>query len=495
MAIAADIVTVLYILSLVVVTVYCIMLGHLLYKYLRHNTPDETNLLKNISKNYEWPFVTIQLPVYNEFYVVEGLIDSIVQQDYPKDRFEIQVLDDSTDETVEVIAKKVKQYQDAGFSIFQIRRPDRKGFKAGALAHGMKEAKGEFIGIFDADFLPKPDFLKALLPYFEDEKVALVQARWDHLNEEYSLITRLQALQLNAHFQVEQHGRVTGNYFLQFNGTAGIWRKKAIIDAGSWQSDTLTEDLDLSIRAQLNGWKLVYLKNVGAPAELPMEMNGLKSQQFRWMKGGAETSKKLLSRIWSSNLNWKLKFHATAQVAAGSIFLFTFLLGILSVPASLTNKFQDFGALPLEWGLLSLIIILAVQYVSNVMAYPEKGNLLKRHINFLWLFPVFLSMSMGLSLHNSLAVIEGWMGKKSSFVRTPKFNLSSLHDRFKLKKYSNPKVSMSTWIEGLCALYFIIAIVWEWSLGNYGFLMLHLLFATGFAAVFILTIKHSIEER
>jgi len=256
------------------------------------NNPD--NEVNKLPADYVWPMVTVQLPLYNEQYVVERLIDTIAAFDYPKDRFEIHILDDSNDETLDIVKRKVEEYKAKGFQIEQILRPIRQGFKAGALKDGTIFAKGEFLAIFDADFMPRADFLKKTVPFFQDPKVGVVQTRWEHINQNYSLITKLQALQLNVHFTVEQVGRMQGDYFLQFNGTAGVWRKSTIDDAGGWEADTLTEDLDLSIRAQMKGWKIKFLEEIGSPAELPAEMNALKSQQFRWMKGGAETARKML---------------------------------------------------------------------------------------------------------------------------------------------------------------------------------------------------------
>jgi len=248
----------------------------------------------------ELPHVTVQLPIYNERHVVDRLIDAVAAIDYPHDRLEIQVLDDSTDDTTDILRRRIRYHQQQGIDIQLIRRPNRTGFKAGALQHGLQRAKGTYIAIFDADFIPQPDFLRQVLPHFQDPRTAVVQTRWAHLNEDHSLLTKLQAFQLNNHFYVEQSGRYLGNLFLQFNGTAGVWRKKAILDAGGWQWDTLTEDLDLSYRAQLKGWKIRYLPWVGTPAELPVEMNSFKAQQYRWIKGGAETARKILPPLWPS---------------------------------------------------------------------------------------------------------------------------------------------------------------------------------------------------
>ena len=434
--------------------------------------------------------VTIQLPIYNEKYVVERLIDNIMQLDYPRDRFEVQILDDSTDETVNIVAQKVEEYRRQGFHIEQVRRTDRKGFKAGALKEGMPLAKGEFIAIFDADFLPKRDFLQRTLCHFNDEKTGVVQTRWEHLNENYSIITRLQALQLNVHFSIEQQGRQGGNYLRQFNGTAGVWRRTAIDDAGGWEADTLTEDLDLSIRAQLRGWKIVYLEEVGSPAELPAEMNGLKSQQFRWMKGGAETARKMLPTIWQSQLSFGQKFQATLQLTGSSIFVCVFLMGVLSVPALLFIGHWEFGTDFMAWTLVGLLAFLAVQYTANVDAPYHEGSYWKRFFRFITLFPLFLALSMGLSLHNSIAVIQGWLGRQSPFVRTPKFNIKSLHDNFRQRHYLTSKITWTTFFEGILTLYFLAALLYGLRQENLHFLLLHFLLALGYGTIFYYTLRH-----
>ncbi|MDH3649815.1 MAG: glycosyltransferase, partial [Saprospiraceae bacterium] len=336
------------------------------------------------------------------------------------------------------------------------------------------------------------DFLHRTLPYFQNSKVGVVQTRWEHINQDYSLITQLQAMQLNVHFTVEQQGRKAGEFMLQFNGTAGVWRKQAIDEAGGWNDDTLTEDLDLSIRAQLKGWEIAYLEDVGSPAELPAEMNGLKSQQFRWMKGGAETARKMLPVVWKSDLSWGKKLHTTFHLLASTIFVFVFMLGVLSVPL-----LWVLHALHLESGIFSIFIIgtlsiICVYYVANVsnrFTNPSR-SLLKSIVKFVFLFPVFLAMSMGLSLHNTVAVIQGYIGKKSAFIRTPKFNIKDLKDSFRSRKYLQRKVSWTTIIEGGLCLYFLYAIVLGIRLNDTSLILFHLLLALGYGAIFILSLKH-----
>jgi cellulose synthase/poly-beta-1,6-N-acetylglucosamine synthase-like glycosyltransferase len=479
----------LYATAIVYITLYCVMQFQLLFHYKRfHARHKETTFRK--AEGADLPFVTVQLPIFNELYVVDRLIDRVLEFDYPKDRFEVHVLDDSTDETVEITAKKVAEYQAKGFNIQHVRRENRQGFKAGALRDAMPLAKGDFIAIFDADFLPRPDFLRTTIAYFDRPEVGVVQTRWEHINQDYSLITRLQAMQLNVHFTVEQQGRRAADFMLQFNGTAGVWRRQTIEDAGGWEADTLTEDLDLSIRAQLKGWKIVYLEKFGSPAELPAEMNGLRSQQFRWMKGGAETARKMLPTVWRSTLPLSKKIHATIHLLASSIFVFIFIAGVLSVPVLFILPHLSINAGWLKWGLIGMLSVISIYYVANVQAELKQESTFKRFAKFLILFPVFLSLSMGLSLHNSIAVLQGYLGKKSPFVRTPKFNIQSIKDSFRKGKYAHSKISWVTIFEGLLALYFLWAVIAALQTANTSFIVFHTLLGIGFGSIFYFTLRH-----
>lgn len=517
-------VLIIYTVALTYITVYCVMQFHLLYYYKKGKRRQQSTDHPTLSERFELvetkelafenaaqesaysdkflpsneslnelPFVTVQLPIYNEMYVVERLIDNITQFDYPKDRFEIHILDDSTDETLDITLKKVKEYKAKGFHIEQITREKRQGFKAGALKDAMPYANGEFIAIFDADFLPRPDFLKQTIPYFKNPEIGVVQTRWEHINENYSLITRLQALQLNVHFTVEQVGREAGDYMLQFNGTAGVWRRQTIEDAGGWEADTITEDLDLSIRAQLKGWKIHFLEEVGSPAELPAEMNGFKSQQFRWMKGGAETAKKMLPSVWRSNLDLRQKIQATFHLLASTIFLFVFLMGVFSVPLLffIGDLIQlGFDQNIFAYFLIGLLSIMAVYFVGNVQAPVHQLSFHKALFKFLFLFPLFLALSMGLSLHNSVAVLQGYLGKKSPFIRTPKFNIKSIKDSFVKQKYFSKKLSWTTIGEGLLSVYFLGGVIMGICLQNTTFILFHLMLFFGYGAIFYFTLKH-----
>ncbi|MEE3148243.1 MAG: cellulose synthase family protein, partial [Bacteroidota bacterium] len=289
-------IVIIYTLALTVIFLYSLAQLNLLFNYLKAKKKKDDAPVFNFSNAEEIPFVTIQLPLYNELYVVERLLDNIAQIDYPLDKLEIQVLDDSTDESLQTTQRKIEALQAAGIPIKHITRTNRQGFKAGALKEGLAIAKGEFIAIFDSDFVPNPDWLQKTVPYFKDEKIGVVQTRWAHLNRDYSLLTKIQAFALDFHFVLEQVGRNFGHHFINFNGTAGIWRKTCILDAGNWQGDTLTEDLDLSYRAQLKKWDFKYLEDVETPAELPVAISAARSQQFRWNKGAAENFQKLYGR-------------------------------------------------------------------------------------------------------------------------------------------------------------------------------------------------------
>lgn len=438
----------------------------------------------------EWPLVTVQLPVYNELYVVERLIDSVIALDYPKDKLEIQVLDDSTDESFEVAATKVAELQKAGYDIQHVKRPERVGFKAGALAYGLERAKGQFTAIFDADFLPKPEFLKKTIPWFMmDEKIGVVQTRWEHLNEEYSILTELQAFGLDAHFTVEQSGRNAGGHFINFNGTAGVWRNKCIDDAGGWQSDTITEDLDLSYRAQLKGWKFKYLEEVGSPAELPAEMNALKNQQFRWTKGAAECAVKNLPKVIKQRgLGMGTKVHAIFHLMNSFVFICVLCTAVLSLPLMIykatENNYRELFNLASIF-MLSFGILAYFYWISRRRQEDHS------FLTFLRKFPMFLSVSMGLSLHNSIAVIEGYMGRKTPFIRTPKFAIEQMSGSWSDKKYRALKANPLTIVEGLLALYFLAGVVLAIVMQEYGFLPFHIMLTIGFGYVFFFSIKHT----
>ncbi|MBA2421680.1 MAG: glycosyltransferase, partial [Chitinophagales bacterium] len=435
---------------------------------------------------------TVQLPIYNELYVVERLMDAVSLLNYPKDKLEIQMLDDSEDETTDIIRKKMFQFQAMGFDVVHIRRPDRTGFKAGALGYGLQLAKGEFIAIFDADFMPKPNFLISTLPQFLRPQVGVVQTRWEHLNKDYSLITKLQAFGLDAHFTVEQTGRNSAGHFINFNGTAGIWRKQCIIESGGWQSDTLTEDLDLSYRAQLKGWKFIYLENIGTPAELPVAMNALKNQQFRWNKGAAECAKKnLLSVLRKKDLTVATKLHAIFHLMNSTVFIFIMITAVLSIPMLyVKDHFTQFRDIFFYTSFfLTSVLMLGVFYFTSIVQQEKKfpGNI----VRFVMIFPLFLAVSMGLSFHNAVAVLQGYFGKDTAFKRTPKFGLESKRQSWKENRYLERKIDWITLTEGLLSLYFMAGIFVAFAIKDFGLVPFHIMLAFGFGFVCYFSIAHS----
>lgn len=440
----------------------------------------------------ELPKVCIQLPTYNEALVVDRLIESVCKINYPKDKLEIQVLDDSTDETQEVLKKIVEEKKKEGFNIYYYHRDNRQGFKAGALKEGLEKTDAEFIAIFDADFIPNPEFLNKTIHYFTDPKVGMVQTRWEHLNSEYSLLTRAQALALDGHFVMEQQVRNKAGFFINFNGTAGIWRKSCIYDAGNWQPDTLTEDLDLSYRAQLKGWKFIFINDFTSPSELPIEINALKNQQFRWTKGAIETAKKILPLVWKSSIPINLKLYSTFHLTMNIVFPLIVFAGILAVPlvyVKNTGNYDEYFAFMSIFVLAFISSFLMYMY-SQKDVYPDW----KRRI---YLFPVFMAGSMGFALNNTRAVFEGLFNKKSEFVRTPKFRIETSADNPhpKKKKYAVTKISPMILIELIFALWALFGIglaAYYSEIAAIPFLSMYFL---GYGVIALMSIKHALESK
>ena len=478
------IIIIIYTLALLLIFFYSLAQLNLYFNYLKAKKSKQDCETFNLNNPHEVPYVTIQLPLYNEKYVVERLLNNIATIEYPKDRLEIQVLDDSTDESVLQTKDQIEELRANGLDIIHITRVNRKGFKAGALKEGLKIAKGEFIAIFDADFLPKPNWLLKTIPYFKDEQIGVVQTRWGHINRNYSMLTKVQAFALDFHFILEQVGRNFGNHFINFNGTAGVWRKSCILDAGDWQGDTLTEDLDLSYRAQLKDWKFKYLEDVETPAELPVVISAARSQQFRWNKGAAENFQKLYWRLFTDKtVSAKTKFHSFFHLLNSSMFLLVLLVAILSVPVLfIKNNNPDFSwyfNVIAFFGLSTLIF-----FISYWLTYKKiHGGGFKNFISFIAMFFTFFSVAMGFSVHNSVAVIEGHLGKKSEFVRTPKFNINSIKDSWKGNKYLSQNVSGNTIIELILMLYFGYAIYSAFTTGDFGLIIFHLMLFAGFGFV------------
>ena len=483
----------LYSVSLTLVLFYSLSQLNLLWNYIQFQKKKEKPTVLDISNPEKVPYVTIQLPVFNELYVMERLLECINLIDYPRTKLEIQVLDDSTDESVELTRTLVADLQKGGLDITQIRRKDRVGFKAGALKEGLITAKGEFIVIFDADFLPQSDWLLQTVPQFENEEIGVVQTRWSHINRDYSVLTQIQAFALDAHFTLEQVGRNSKDHFMNFNGTAGIWRKTCIIDAGNWEGDTLTEDLDLSYRAQLKNWKFKYLEDVETPSELPVVMSSIRSQQFRWNKGGAENFQKMVKKVVrSKNIKLSTKLHSVLHLLNSTMFLNVFFVGVLSIPMLYIKN--EWGHLSLYFDLSSFFIVSTLIFFSCywVLYKYEKGGGWLNFLDYIKLFFTFYTVAMGFSYHNSLAVLEGHRGKRSDFIRTPKFNIKTLKDSWKKKKYTSKKISKNTLVEGLLTLYFLFGMYSAFIVGeagDFGLFPFHLMLFIGFGFVFINSFK------
>jgi cellulose synthase/poly-beta-1,6-N-acetylglucosamine synthase-like glycosyltransferase len=481
----AYIIIAVYGIALLLIFFYSLAQLNLLVNYLGYKRQIQIAPKFNLLDPREIPFVTIQLPVYNEEYVMERLLENIAKIEYPKSKLEIQVLDDSTDDSVNDTAERIKTLQEAGLDIQHIRRENRQGYKAGALKEGLKIAKGDFIAIFDADFLPAPDWLKKTVIYFKDEEIGVVQTRWGHINREYSVLTRIQAFALDAHFTLEQVGRNAKGHFINFNGTAGIWRKECIIDAGNWEGDTLTEDLDLSYRAQLKNWKFKYLEDVETPAELPVVMSAARSQQFRWNKGGAENFRKTVWNVISAkNISFKTKFHGVMHLLNSSMFLCVFTVALLSIPILYIKNM--FGHLAWVFDIISLFIVSTViLFICYWFTYKSiQGSSFDKFVDYIKLFFTFFSVALGFSLHNSIAVLEGHMGKRSEFVRTPKFNLNSITDSWKGNKYLTKKLSPNMILEAALMVYFLFGMYSAIPLNDFGLFPFHFMLFLGFGFVF-----------
>jgi cellulose synthase/poly-beta-1,6-N-acetylglucosamine synthase-like glycosyltransferase len=431
----------------------------------------------------ELPFITVQLPIYNEKYVLESLFKSISELDYPKHLLEIQVLDDSTDESRELVIQKTKELEQAGFECSYIHRKNRQNFKAGALANGLELAKGELFAIFDADFIPASDWLNKVVHYFTIPEIGFVQTRWAYVNREKSLLTRVQAMALDYHFTIEQVGRSEAGFAFNFNGTAGIWRKSCILNAGNWQGDTLTEDLDLSLRAHLSGWQSFFLEELATYSELPETMAAVRSQQFRWNKGGAQNLVKFWSKIWTSDLSFFQKINTVLHLLNSSIFLFVLLFAV----SSLFILYYGYEHRELEYLLWPgiflkynfIFIFLAFYYVHR-KCNPEKG-----FISFVITYLVFFPYVLAISWHNSLAVLEAYFKKKSDFIRTPKFSSATLKTNIYHFKVLNWKVLAEF---GLL-VYFALGIVFSFIKADFSYLAVYISLCVGYCFILFKSIN------
>jgi cellulose synthase/poly-beta-1,6-N-acetylglucosamine synthase-like glycosyltransferase len=479
----ADFVMTAYFISLTLLFFFGSSGFVMIYQYFKHRNKEDEKL----QELKEFPVVTIQLPLYNERYVAERVIDATCNMAYLPENLEIQVLDDSTDDTVEVVAEIVKKYQQKGFDIKHIHRTNRQGYKAGALKEGLTVSRGEYVAIFDADFIPKPDFLLETIPYFlQNPKIGMVQTRWEHLNSDYSLLTRTQAMALDGHFVIEQNVRNKAGFFINFNGTGGIWRKECIMDAGNWEADTLTEDLDLSYRAQLKGWKFKFLNNVTSPAELPSEINALKSQQFRWTKGAVETARKILPKVWKSNLPVSKKIYSTFHLTSNIVFPFILLAGILNVPLTFIKHQGGYE------NYFTIMSVFVFAFVGSFLFYLySQKDIYPDWQRRIFLFPLFMAGSMGFAVNNTKAVIEGLIKKKSEFVRTPKYKITDKKESWVGKQYTPIKVDFTVLLEVTLALYCFFGVVSSIYFLEIAAVPFQLLFSLGYGMVAYLSLKHA----
>ena len=442
----------------------------------------------------QWPKVTVQLPIYNERYVIERLIEAVAQFDYPRELLDIQVLDDSVDETQQVARDCVERHQRLGVPIVYIQRDNREGFKAGALQEGLKSAAGELVAIFDADFIPPADFLRRTAPYFTDPQLAMVQTRWTYVNRNHSKLTEVEAILLDGHFAIEHSSRFRSGVFFNFNGTAGIWRRAAIEDAGGWQHDTLTEDTDLSYRAQLRGWRFLYLPEIECPSELPVEMNAFKSQQARWAKGLMQTAKKVLPRIMSSNAPAAVKSEAFFHLTANISYPLMIFLSIILLPAMIVRFYQGwFQVLMIDLPLFlaSTCSISSFYLAAERAFYPKTW---KR--TFLYL-PFVMALGIGLSVRNALAVIEAILGKKSEFVRTPKYKLEAgaKNRNGWMKNSYNKSAGLMPYLEIALGIYFAGAVFYSIQMENYATVPFFILFVWGYVYTGIMSLAQTQIDR
>ena len=437
----------------------------------------------------QWPVVTVQLPLYNEMYVAQRLIEAVCRLEYPRDRLEIQVLDDSTDETTGIVAQVVEEQRRLGIDIHHLHRADRRGFKAGALAAGLERARGALVAIFDADFVPQPEFLRRAVPHFAEPGLGMVQGSWAHINRGYSLLTRAQAILLDGHFLIEHTARNRGGCFFNFNGTAGVWRREAILSPGGWQHDTLTEDLDLSYRAQLAGWRFLYLPDLAVPSELPVDVNGFKGQQYRWTKGSIQTGRKLLGRILRAPLPWRVKLEAFIHLTNNASYVLMAMLALLIFPAMLVRRgtaWQEMLVVDLPLFLTATVSVL-VFYVASQSA---AGLGWKAQVRYL---PAVMGLGIGLSVNNARAVLSGLFQRGGTFHRTPKYRIEHRGEDWLEKRYRSGR-NLSLWIEMALALYFLSCFAYAVVHEMWASLPFLYLFVQGYTYVAILALSPALRE-
>jgi cellulose synthase/poly-beta-1,6-N-acetylglucosamine synthase-like glycosyltransferase len=462
-----------YFAVMILLSVYGLHRYTLCYHYFKYRKNYRADPPRHFD---ELPKVTVQLPIFNEQFVIDRLIEAVCAMDYPREKLEIQVLDDSTDETQQVASAIVERYAALGHDIVYLHRTNRMGFKAGALDAGLKVAKGEFIAIFDADFVPPQDWLLNVIHHFAEPEIGMVQTRWTHLNRNYSMLTQIEAILLDGHFVLEHGARARAGEFFNFNGTAGMWRRQAIYDGGGWQHDTLTEDTDLSYRSQMAGWKFKYLPNIECPSELPIEMTAFKTQQARWAKGLIQTSKKILPRVWRSKAPMRVKIEAVYHLTANLSYPLMVIMSALLIPAMICRFYQGwFQMLLIDVPLFtaSSFSIAVFYLMSQRELYPRTW---KRTFYYL---PFLMAVGIGLTVTNTKAVMEALFGIKSAFVRTPKYRVAKKGEKSQAAKYRK-RLKLIPWIELLLGCYFLAAILYTFTNRNFFTAPFLILFVFGY---------------
>ena len=462
-----------YFAVMILLSFYGIHRYTLCYQYYKFKKNYDPNPPRHFE---ELPRVTVQLPIFNEQFVIDRLIEAVCAMEYPREKLEIQVLDDSTDETQQVAAGIVERYAALGHPIAYIHRTNRHGFKAGALDAGLKVARGEFVAIFDADFVPPRDWLMKVIHHFAEPEVGMVQTRWAHLNRDYSMLTQIEAILLDGHFVIEHGARVRSGKFFNFNGTAGMWRRQAIADGGGWQHDTLTEDTDLSYRSQMAGWRFKYLPEIECPSELPIEMTAFKTQQARWAKGLIQTSIKILPQVFRSKEPWSIKLESVYHLTANLSYPLMIIMTAFIMPAMICRFYQGwFQMLLIDVPLFTASTFsIAVFYVMSERELFPNGW--KKSIYYL---PLIMAVGIGLTVTNTKAVMEALFGIKSAFVRTPKYRVAQKGEKSQAAKYRK-RLKLAPWIELLLGFYFFLAILYTFSNQNYFTAPFLILFVIGY---------------
>ncbi len=477
----------IYLIDILLLFLYTANVFYLMYLSSKHFK--KGGIKKSIIKE-DLPLITVQLPLFNEQYVAERIIKGAIEIDYPKDKLEIQVLDDSTDKTLEISDQCVRKYSNLGYNIKLLHRTNRIGQKGGALREALDKAEGEFLAIFDSDFIPAKNILKDTMPYFiNDPKTGMVQTRWGHINSDYSLLTRAQSIAIDTHFIVDQVARYGEGLFFNFNGTAGVWRKKCIYDAGNWQDDTLTEDMDLSYRAKLKGWKFHYLKDIVNPSELPVQVNAYKSQQFRWAKGSLQTALKIVNQVFSSNISFKLKFQAVMHMTYYCVHPLLVLNVLCLLPAMLAAKYLWKSYTFSVSGFMVTVCLMSISPLicaySQYKLYPNWKSRLK------WI-PALMLAGTGIAVNNTKAFLEAIFKKPSEFIRTPKHGIKKKNENWNLKQYKMPFPFLSI-LEFFLLMYLLFTIFYAYTIKVYLIIPLLLFYTLSFGFIFILTVIHSLK--